>query len=92
VYPCLSQMAVDFLTIPATSVDVEHLFSHGCILLSHTQSHLSAQSVWALLCLSSWSVDGFIKSADIHKLTTLDEIEGDSDIELMPGWDAITIQ
>ncbi|KAI6095601.1 hypothetical protein EDD16DRAFT_1492217, partial [Pisolithus croceorrhizus] len=76
----------------ATSVDVECLFSHGHILLLHTQNQLSAQSVWALLCLSSWSADGFIKTVDIHKLATLDEIEGDDDIELMPDWDAITIQ
>ncbi|KIM55495.1 hypothetical protein SCLCIDRAFT_98428, partial [Scleroderma citrinum Foug A] len=33
-YPCLSRMAMDYLIIPATSVDVERLFS-----CSHTLSH-----------------------------------------------------
>ncbi|KIK91312.1 hypothetical protein PAXRUDRAFT_13847 [Paxillus rubicundulus Ve08.2h10] len=33
VYPGLSHMALDYLTIPATSINVEHLFSHRA--LSH---------------------------------------------------------
>ncbi|KAJ3498251.1 hypothetical protein NLJ89_g10242 [Agrocybe chaxingu] len=38
VYPCLSRMALDYLSIPATSVDVERLFSCGRLLLSHVRS------------------------------------------------------
>ncbi|KIM54667.1 hypothetical protein SCLCIDRAFT_136230, partial [Scleroderma citrinum Foug A] len=51
-YPQLSHMALDYLTIPATSIDVEWLFSRGRLLLSHVCSQLSAQSTCALLCLS----------------------------------------
>jgi hypothetical protein len=59
-FPCLSHMAIDYLTIPsmwhyflipckltlaiATSVDVECLFSHRCLILSHIRNHLSVQS------------------------------------------------
>ncbi|KIM52090.1 hypothetical protein SCLCIDRAFT_141934, partial [Scleroderma citrinum Foug A] len=41
-YPQLSCMALDYLTIPATSIDVKQLFSHGCLLLSHVRSQLPA--------------------------------------------------
>ncbi|KIK74724.1 hypothetical protein PAXRUDRAFT_174861 [Paxillus rubicundulus Ve08.2h10] len=34
-YPHLPWMALHCLSIPATSVNVECLFSHDCILLSH---------------------------------------------------------
>ncbi|KAF8232740.1 hypothetical protein L208DRAFT_1270698 [Tricholoma matsutake] len=67
-------MALDYLTIPgkysyfiffsqtnaslATSVDVKHVFSHGCLILSHVHSWLSAQSTRALICLGSWSLLG----------------------------------
>ena len=61
----LSRMAKDYLSIPgeqpittrklvlnifvATSVDVEHVFSKGQILLSHLHSHLLVQSTRALI-------------------------------------------
>ena len=73
----------------ATSVDVECLFSHGRVLLSHIRNCLSSQSVHALLCLGSWSVAGFIKSADVQKLEPFREIEGNEDVELAEGWDSI---
>jgi hypothetical protein len=41
-FPYLSRMALDYLTIPATSTDVERLFSRGRLLLTHVRSRLSA--------------------------------------------------
>ncbi|GLB44048.1 hypothetical protein LshimejAT787_1502320 [Lyophyllum shimeji] len=38
-YPRLSRMALDYLTIPATSVEVERVFSRGRLLLSHYYCH-----------------------------------------------------
>jgi hypothetical protein len=35
VYPTLACMALDYLSIPATSVNVERVFSHGRLILSH---------------------------------------------------------
>ncbi|KIJ16147.1 hypothetical protein PAXINDRAFT_76130, partial [Paxillus involutus ATCC 200175] len=40
----------------ATSIDVERLFSRGCLIITHTRSHLSAQTTRALLCLGAWSL------------------------------------
>ena len=78
-------------SVTATSVDVERLFSHSRILLSHTWNRLSAQSICALLCLRSWSVEGFVQSADLKKAADLEDIEGDGDVQLTKGWDTINI-
>ncbi|KIK11255.1 hypothetical protein PISMIDRAFT_123050, partial [Pisolithus microcarpus 441] len=66
----------------ATSVNIECLFSCGHVLLSHTHNQLSTQSVHALLHLRSWSGQGYIFT-DGLKLTSLEDIEGDEDVELM---------
>ncbi|KIM61748.1 hypothetical protein SCLCIDRAFT_51980, partial [Scleroderma citrinum Foug A] len=54
-YPRLSCMALDYLTIPATSIDVERLFSKGHMVLPYLHNCLSTQSTCALLCLGQWS-------------------------------------
>ena len=47
----------------ATSTDIELLFSHGCLILSHTWSQLSTESTCALLCLGLWSISGLVKDS-----------------------------
>ncbi|OJA12661.1 hypothetical protein AZE42_13159 [Rhizopogon vesiculosus] len=90
-YPHLSRMAMDYLTIPATSVDVEHLFSHGRLLLTHVHSCLSAESTHALLCLSAWSHLNLVKTEDVLKVATLPDVQGDAEVELEDGWDRINV-
>ncbi|KIM56042.1 hypothetical protein SCLCIDRAFT_133506 [Scleroderma citrinum Foug A] len=81
-YPHLSRMALDYLTIPATSVDIERLFSKGRIVLPYLCNRLSSQSTRALLCLRQWSKLGLVKDADICK-ATCDEVEVDEgEVEL----------
>jgi hypothetical protein len=53
-------MALDFLSIPATSTEVERVFSRGRLLLPYVRNRLSAQSTRALLCLGYWSKAGFV--------------------------------
>ncbi|KIK80120.1 hypothetical protein PAXRUDRAFT_37499, partial [Paxillus rubicundulus Ve08.2h10] len=89
VYPHLSRMALDYLTIPATSVDVECLFSRGRLLLSHVRPRLSAQSIWALLCLGMWSELKLIKTEDVMKVSALPDVEGDEEEVFEDGWDKI---
>ena len=81
-----------FLTdiFTATSIDVEQLFSTGCLLLSHVQFRLSVQSTCMLLYLNTWSTLGFIKDSDVQKVAELQDIEGE-DAELKDGWDSIII-
>ncbi|TFY79033.1 hypothetical protein EWM64_g4980 [Hericium alpestre] len=55
VYPKLSRMALDYLSIPATSTAVERVFSQGRQLLHFTRNRLSPYSIRAYLCLGSWS-------------------------------------
>jgi hypothetical protein len=83
-------MALDYLTIPATSTDVERLFSQGRLLLTHVRSRLSAQSTRALLCLGSWSLLNLVKEDDVRAAAMLPEIDGDKDdMDMDVGWDTI---
>ena len=70
-----------FYLYSATSVNVEHVFSKGQILLSHIQNRLLAQSVHALMCLGSWSRLGFVKDTDVLTVTILPEVDGDDKLE-----------
>ena len=54
---------------------MEWLFSHGHLLLSHTLSHLSAQTTQALLCLGSWSLAGLVKDDDVKAVAVLNNVE-----------------
>ena len=98
-------MALDYLTVPsefscyplkqvlmvfsATSIDVERIFSRGQLVLSHIRNRLSAQTMRALLCLGSWSLLGMVKDEDVLKVALLNNVEGDEEVELENGWDAI---
>ncbi|KAJ3513591.1 hypothetical protein NLJ89_g2860 [Agrocybe chaxingu] len=91
-YPHLHRMALDYLCIPATSVDVERVFSQGRLLLSHVRSRLSVQSTRALICLGCWSNLGYVKDADVKAVTVLPEVPaGEEEEELAAGWDAIKL-
>ncbi|EIW58950.1 uncharacterized protein TRAVEDRAFT_92706, partial [Trametes versicolor FP-101664 SS1] len=76
-YPRLARMALDFLSIPATSVDVERTFSRGRRLLSHVQSRLSAQTTRAVLCLGDWVRLDLVKAEDIRSISRLAEVKSD---------------
>ncbi|PPQ88236.1 hypothetical protein CVT25_005286 [Psilocybe cyanescens] len=89
IYPRLSRMALDYLSIPATSVDVEHVFSRGRILLSHLRNRTSPQTTRALMCLQVWSILGYVKNKDMLSVTRLPETQGDDDEDLDDGWDDI---
>ena len=78
----------DFLL--ATSVDVEHVFSQGRLLLSHIRSCLSVQSTRALMCLGVWSILGYVKDSDVKAVIVLPELQADEqEEELEIGWDRV---
>ncbi|SJL16081.1 uncharacterized protein ARMOST_19597 [Armillaria ostoyae] len=51
----LAQMALDFLSAPATSTDVERLFSHGGLNMMKHRHNLSAESTIDQTVLNSWT-------------------------------------
>ncbi|KAG2035194.1 hypothetical protein BDR03DRAFT_868391, partial [Suillus americanus] len=59
---------------PATSVDVEWLFSHGRLLLSHVHSQLSAQTMRAILRLGYWIQLGLIKIENMQTVAALADV------------------
>jgi hypothetical protein len=81
IYPNLSRMALDYLSIPgeyhfiimcsitnfvtATSTTVERVFSQGRQLLSFTRNRLSASSIRAFLCLGSWGRNDLVCHEDL---------------------------
>jgi len=71
-------------------VDVERVFSRGRLMLLHVRSHLSVQSMRALMCLGYWSVLGMVKDSDIKAVTILAEVPAsDKEDDLAHDWDAI---
>ncbi|KIM50817.1 hypothetical protein SCLCIDRAFT_144600, partial [Scleroderma citrinum Foug A] len=40
----LAQMALDFLSTPASSIDAERAFSGGCLQVNHLQHQMTSQS------------------------------------------------
>jgi hypothetical protein len=53
-YPNLSKLALDILSIPAMSAEVERLFSATKLTITDLRTKLGLNVVEALLCLKSW--------------------------------------
>lgn len=54
VYPNLSRMALDLLSIPAMSAEVERLFSSCKITITDRRNRIGIEAVEAIECLKSW--------------------------------------
>ena len=73
-----------------TSINVEHVFSQGHLLLLHVHSWLSIQLTCALLCLGQWSALNLVKDSDVKASLTNDEVdEGEQVDMLQEGWDIV---
>jgi len=70
VYPKLHRMALDYLSIPATSTSVERVFSQGRHLLPFARNSLSPSSIRAFLCFGSWSRCGLVVLDDVVAAVT----------------------
>jgi hypothetical protein len=85
---CCSVLMLTLIPVLAMTVDVEHVFSQGCLVLPHVCSRLSVPTTRALMCIGAWSRLGLVKDGNI--LAALgDEVNGEEP-ELLAGWDAIT--
>ncbi|KZV93426.1 hATC-domain-containing protein [Exidia glandulosa HHB12029] len=63
-YPNLHRMALDYVSAPGTTIEVERLFSTGRILLSHLRNRMSEESVHSILSLRSWFGTNFLDKRD----------------------------
>ena len=79
------------MLLVATLVDVEHVFSHGHLVLSHIWSRLSVQSTWALICLGSWSLGDMALDSDVLEVGMLADVAEDGEQELGERWDSIPV-
>lgn len=88
---CVLHSAALLMTIsPATSVDVERVFSRSRLVLPYVRNQLTAQSTRTILCLSSWSLAGYAAKDDVKDVAEMSDVEGEgSDYEMEDGWDAI---
>ncbi|KAK2459732.1 hypothetical protein APHAL10511_008250, partial [Amanita phalloides] len=73
-----------------TSIEVEWIFSHGCLLLLHTWSQLSTQTSQSMLCVSRWTSLNLVKMDDIRAVSELKDMVGDVDA-MDDGWDSILL-
>ncbi|CAG8569969.1 4636_t:CDS:1 [Cetraspora pellucida] len=76
-FPVLSAMAHDYLTIQATSVPCEQVFSITGLTISKVHNRLDPETARALLCLKSWIVEKIgegINNADVEDIDIDDEI------------------
>ncbi|CAG8548938.1 195_t:CDS:2 [Cetraspora pellucida] len=76
-FPILSAMAHDYLTIQATSVLCEQVFSIAGLTISKVRNRLDPETAWALLCLKSWIVEKIgkgINNANVEDIDIDDEI------------------
>jgi hAT family C-terminal dimerisation region len=62
-YPTLSQMALDILTIPASSADCERIFSELGDLLEPRRLKMKPATISAIQCTRSWVKKGFTSTA-----------------------------
>lgn len=60
-YPILSQMAKDYLTVMATSVPCEQLFSIAGKQITPTRNRLNPDTAQVCLCLKSWLEQEIVK-------------------------------
>ncbi|KAG9375889.1 hypothetical protein A1F94_013633 [Pyrenophora tritici-repentis] len=85
-YPQLAQLAIDVLTIPASSCDCERMFSELGDLLEPRRRKISSNLLAALQCIKSWRAAGFKpqNQADAEALISDEKID---DVYKVCEWD-----
>ena len=71
----------------ATSVDVECVFSRGCLVLPYVRGQLAVQSTRASLCVGLWSSQGLVRNEDTGAALGPEETEEEGKLPM--DWDII---
>jgi hypothetical protein len=71
-YPNLSQMAIDVLSIPASSCECERMFSELGDLLEPRRRQISPQLLAAIQCVRRWHRAGFDQGGNAAVATITD--------------------
>lgn len=85
-YPALAQLALDIMTIPASSCECERLFSELGDLLEPRRRKIGSNLLAALQCVRRWMAAGLLDTDDTVNESTLT----DNDIDSLYGvrdWD-----
>ena len=61
----LARMAIDYLSSPASSVDVEHAFSRGALTVTHRRHALSDSSTRNSIVLGAWLNSSLVPKDDL---------------------------
>jgi hypothetical protein len=80
-YPNLSRMAIDVLSIPASSCECERMFSELGDLLEPRRRQISRQLLAAIQCVRRWYRAGFDQCSSIATATLTD-----AEIDAIYGW------
>jgi hypothetical protein len=80
-YPNLSRMAIDVLSIPASSCECERMFSELGDLLEPRRRQISPQLLAAIQCVRRWYRAGFDQGSSITTATLTD-----AEIDATYGW------
>jgi len=73
----------------ATSVNVEHVFSHGRLVLPYVHGQLAIQSTCVSLCVGLWSSQGLVRNEDIGAALGPEETEEEGKLPM--DWDIIQL-
>ena len=74
-YPNLARMALDLISIPASSCECERMFSELGDLLEPRRRAISPQLLAAIQCVRRWLKAGFGKGYEPTQLTTDDKLD-----------------
>jgi hypothetical protein len=76
--PNLSQMALDLLSCPAMSAEVEKLCTSCKVTICYRRSSLGIDTVKAIECLKSWMRDNNISFIDSNSEAKFENLSKDS--------------
>ena len=85
-YPSLAQIAINVLSIPASSCECERMFSELSDLLEPRRRQISPQLLAAIQCVRRWHRAGFNQADDSAAAATITNADIDAIYQLC-DWD-----